>query len=246
MRGIALVARYKQPLDHKLVSAVRGGVQEHAANQSGPERVRLEEVEREIEDLQLARAGSDCVNRRPAARHEMQQRDKANDRAANVDGELDHVRPDDGCHPAFKCINKSQGHYNGDGSNTACPERDADHDGNGPNAHAFSCCSGDEKNSGGDTVQLLSKTAINELIGGEHLTAKILRNKNQADDDAAKQVAEDKLKKAEVAAISNTGRADDGERTGFSANNGESNGPPGNVAVGQKIITQRPLRFAKP
>jgi len=76
------------------------------------------------------------------------------------------------------------------------------------------------------------------LIGGEHLTAKILRNKNQADHDAAKQVTEDKLKKAEVAAIGNSGRTDNSERAGFSANNGKSNGPPGNVAVGQKIIAQ--------
>ncbi len=37
--GIALVARHEQPLDHELVSAVRGGVQEHAADQSGPECV---------------------------------------------------------------------------------------------------------------------------------------------------------------------------------------------------------------
>ena len=168
----------------------------------------------------------------------MQQRDKPNNRAANVDGELNDVRPDDGSHAAFKGINERERHDDGNRCNPACPQRNADYNGNSPDAHAFSSSACDEKNPGGDAMQLFSKAAVDELIGGKHLTAEVLRDKNRADNDAAKQVAEDKLEKAEIAAISNSGRADDGEGAGFSANNGESNGPPGNVAVGQKIVAQ--------
>src|SRR6478672_13300154 len=113
----------------------------------------------------------------------MEKRNKANDRAANVDGELDYVCPDNGGHAAFKCINESQGHDDGDGSNAARPKRDADYNGHRPYTHAFSSGARDKKNSGGDAVQLLSKAAINKLIGDKHLAAKILRNKNQSNDD---------------------------------------------------------------
>src|ERR1041385_1833394 len=186
------------------------------------------------------------MNSRPAARDEMQKRYEANNRPADVDSELNNICPDDGSHAAFKCINERERHHGCDGSNTACPKSDADHNGDGPDSNAFSGGTRDKKNARSDTMQLLSKAAIDELVSCEHLAAKILRDKNQAHDNPTEQIAEDKLEKAEVAAIRNARRADDRECAGFSTNNGKSNGPPGNIAVGQKIIAQRSLGFAKP
>ena len=183
LRELALAARDKQALDNELISPVGGGIKEHAANQSGPERVGLKKFEREIEHLQLACAGSNGVNGRPSARHQMQKRDKANNRAADVNCELDDVGPDDGGHAAFKGINERERHDDGNGSNAARPQGDADYDGDGPHANAFRRGARNEKNSGGDAMQsAVSEAAINKLVGGKHLAAKILRDKDSADD----------------------------------------------------------------
>ncbi len=64
---IALVARSEQALDHQLVGAVGGGVQEHAADQSGPEGIGFGEGEREVPNLQLSRCCRRRVDRRPTA-----------------------------------------------------------------------------------------------------------------------------------------------------------------------------------
>src|SRR6185312_4315936 len=108
----------------------------------------------------------------------MQQRDKTNHGATNIDGELDNICPDNGCHAAFKCVNERERHYNGDGSNAARPKSDADYNGDGPHAHAFSSGPRGQKDSGGDAVQLLAKAPVNELVGGKHLAAKILWDKD--------------------------------------------------------------------
>src|SRR6185437_16006864 len=52
-RGLrfALVASGKQTLNHKLVCAVRGRGEKHAANEPGPEGISLEEAEAKIKDL---------------------------------------------------------------------------------------------------------------------------------------------------------------------------------------------------
>src|SRR6516225_8896749 len=94
-------------------------------------------------------------------------------------------------------------------------------------------------------MQRLSEAAVDELVRGEHLAAEILRDKDQADDYAAEQVAEDQLQKTEVAVIRDARRADNGKSAGFGGNDGERNRPPGNVAAGQEIIAQRALRLAE-
>ena len=49
----------------------------------------------------------------------------------------------------------------------------------------------------------------------------------------------------QVGVVGQAGNADDGERAGFSRDDGKRNRPPGNIAIGEKIIAQRTLRLAK-
>ena len=95
-------------------------------------------------------------------------------------------------------------------------------------------------------MQLFSESAVYKLISCKHLAAKILRDKDQADHDPPQQIAKDNLQKAKISAIGNAGRADYGKSAGFRADNGKGNGPPGNIAVSQKIIAQRSLGLAEP
>jgi hypothetical protein len=73
------------------------------------------------------------------------------------------------------------------------------------------------------------------LIGGDEFAAKVLRDEEEADDDAAYEIAEDKLEEAEVFVIGEAGNADDGERAGFSGDDGERDGPPGDGVVGEEV-----------
>src|ERR1051326_4244661 len=103
----------------------------------------------------------------------MQKRDKANDRAANVDSELDNVSPDNGSHATFRGVDERERHYNGDGSHTARPKGNADYNCHGPHANTFSSGTRDEKDASSDTMQLFSEATVDELVGCEHLTAEI-------------------------------------------------------------------------
>src|SRR5262249_4363944 len=131
------------------------------------------------------------------------------------------------------------------GGDLACAQNHADHDGHRPDAHAFGGRAGDQENCGSDLVQSRSEAAVNKLICREHLAAKILGRKKQADDHAAGQVSEDYLEKTEVAGIGHARRADDRERAGLRADDRERDGPPGDVAIGKKVVAERTLRLAK-
>src|SRR5262249_23948245 len=98
----------------------------------------------------------------------------------------------------------------------------------------------------GDLVQSRPEAAVDELVSREHLAAKVLREKKQADDHAAGQVSKDDLEKAKIAPVGHSRRADDRERAGLRPDDGERDGPPGDVAIGKKIIAQGTLRLAKP
>ena len=68
---------------------------------------------------------------------------------------------------------------------------------------------------------------------------------NETDDHPAYQVAKDYLQKLQVGVVGQSGDADDGERAGFGSDNRKSNRPPRNIAVGEEIVLQRALAFAK-
>ena len=81
-----------------------------------------------------------------------------------------------------------------------------------------------------------------QLIRGIQLASKV-RGQEKTDDNAREQVTQDHLQKFQIAIEREARSADDGQRARLGRDNRKRNGPPGNVAVGQKIIPQRPLRL---
>ena len=53
------------------------------------------------------------------------------------------------------------------------------------------------------------------------------------------------LKKSQIGVISQAGNTNDGQNTGFGRDDRKRDRPPGDIAVGQKIVAQRALPFAK-
>jgi hypothetical protein len=53
------------------------------------------------------------------------------------------------------------------------------------------------------------------------------------------------LQEGQVGVEGESGDADDGQGAGLGGDDGESDRPPGNIAVRQEIVTQAALRFAE-
>ena len=157
------------------------------------------------------------------------------DGAADVDGHLHDVGPDDGGHAAFEGVEQRERGDDGDGEDVAGADGDADDDGDGEDADAFGGGSGEEEEAGGDLVQEGAEALVDELVGGEHLAGEVARQKERGDDDAAEHVADDDLQEAEVAGEGDAGDGDDGEGGGFGGDDGERDGPPGDGVVGEEV-----------
>ena len=87
---------------------------------------------------------------------------------------------------------------------------------------------------------------LQQLVRREEVAAKICRNEEKADDDAADDVAQRELQERHVAGIGGSRDADERQRAGFGRDNREADGPPGHAAVGQKIVARRVLKAGEP
>ena len=111
--------------------------------------------------------------------------DEADERTADIDDGLNHVGPDDCRQAAFKRIDQRQCSDDGDRRDFARAERDRYHDRNGVDAHAFRGSASQQKKSGGQRAQSASEAAFDEFVGGVEIAAKVMGQKQKADDDAA-------------------------------------------------------------
>ena len=68
---------------------------------------------------------------------------------------------------------------------------------------------------------------------------------HKSNDEAAYDVSHDHLQKGQIAVVSETRHADDGQRAGFSRNDGQRNRPPWDVASGEEVVAQCALPFTK-
>src|SRR5581483_5808512 len=68
---------------------------------------------------------------------------------------------------------------------------------------------------------------------------------DEADDYPADEIPEDDLQKGEVGVVSEAGDADDRQGAGLGSDDGESDRPPRDVAIGEKVVFQGFLAFAK-
>jgi len=83
------------------------------------------------------------------------------------------------------------------------------------------------------------------LISRIQLAAKILRQQHETNNDTPDHIAHHHLQKSKIRIVGESGNTDDGQRARFRGHNRERNRPPGNLAVGEKIIPHRPLPLAE-
>ena len=152
---------------------------------------------------------------RPAAGDVAAECRDRDDGSANVDGHLDDVGPDDGCHAALEGVEQGEGGDDADGENVTGADGDAYDDADGEDAHPFSCGASEKEEAGGDFVEGVSEAPVDELISGEHLALKVAGQEECGDYDASEHVADDDLEKSEVACEGHAGDADDGEGAGL-------------------------------
>src|SRR5204863_2580363 len=94
-------------------------------------------------------------------------------------------------------------------------------------AYALGEGAGHQEYRSGKFAYVFAEAAPHQFIGGEHLAAEVLRKKEYGDHDARQQVAENDLEEAEVAAVGQGRRADDGQGAGFRRYDRQGDGPPG-------------------
>src|SRR5580704_5906520 len=176
------------------------------------------------------------MNAGPTARHQMQNGEHSNQRPGDVDYGLNDIGPDDRSQSAFEGINQRQRGDDRNRSDFAGAERDRNHDGHGIDADPFGGSPGHEKQPGGHRAQAASEAAFDQFVSGVEVALKVLRQQNETNNDASSQISKDHLEKREIRIVSQARNTNDGERAGFRGNDRESDGPPGNIAIREKVI----------
>ena len=228
-------ARGEHPLDHELIRPVRGHRQERPADNSGPEGIGLREVDRKIEPVELARRACHLVNRRPAPGDVRTERADSDSGSGNIDAHLDDVCPDDGSHASLKRIKQREQGDDADREDISRTDGDADHNRDGEDPNTLRRSARQQEQPRGHFMQRRPEALIDELVGCQHVPAKVLRQKKHGDDDAPDHVAEDDLQEAHVSREGHAGNRDDRERAGLGRDNRERDGPPGDGVVGEEV-----------
>src|SRR4051812_29442510 len=181
----------------------------------------------------------------PSSRNEMKDGNDADQRSANIDHRLHHVGPDDSRKASFECVDQGQQGDDGDGSYFAGPERDGDDNRDGVDAHSFRSGASQQEQSRGERSQSSAEAALDQLVSGIEITAEVVGQEHEADDDSAHEIPEDDLQELQVGVVGESGNTDDGQGAGFSRNDRERDRPPGNIPVGEEVVFQRALTFSE-
>src|SRR5206468_10724141 len=133
-------------------------------------------VEMEIEESEFV-SGSDgqAAHFRPSARNGVDGQQQHHDGARNINQELCDVGPNDGREPSLECVEQRQRGDDQDGGEHAGPKNDADDDGDGEDTNALGQRASYQEQSGGQDSQVAAESLLDELVGGEKLSCKILR-----------------------------------------------------------------------
>src|SRR6266700_2039282 len=167
-------------------------------------------VEMESEKRQLV-SGSDgqSAHLRPSARDSVDGQDQHHDGARDINQELHDVGPNDGGEASLERVEQRQRGDDQDGGEHPGPENDADDDGNREDTNTLGQRASYQEQSGGQDSQVAAESPLDELVGGEKLSCKILRNEDKADDNPRHEIPEDKLQEVHVRRVRDSGRADD-------------------------------------
>src|ERR1017187_8665807 len=222
-----------------------GGVKKRAPDDTRPQCISSGEVERIIEDTELASVAGHGVHGIPSAGHKVQDGEEAHESSDNVNRLLHNIGPYCRRHSAFECVDESEQRDNSDGAKIALKavepgkqsaERDPHYNCHCKHAHAFSRRPCRQKQSGCQGPEFLAKAALHQLVRGNQFTSEVLGDEDETNNDAANQIAHDKLQKTEVLVVLHSRYADDCKGAGFRCHNGERDCPPWNQIAGEKIV----------
>ncbi len=176
----------------------------------------------------------------------MQNRHQPHQRPAHINKGLHHIRPDHRRQSALKRIDQSQQRDDRNRSDLARAQRNRDHNRHGIHAHSLRRRPRQQKQARRHRAQLRTKPPLNQLISRIQLAAKILRQQHKTNNDAPDHVSHHQLQKSKIRIVGQAGNTNDGQRAGLRGHNRQRNCPPRNVAVGEKVVSHRPLPLAKP
>ena len=182
----------------------------------------------------------------PPSGYEMQEGKESDEGAADIDCSLHYIGPDDRGHASLKGVDQCQQGDNADGRDFIGMYGDADYCSDGNHANTFSGGTRQKKDKGCKFMKCSSKSALNKLVCSEKFPLEIVGNEKKADDDSSQQITENNLQESKVRVIGQAGNTDDGERAGFSGDDGKRDRPPGNVPICQEICFERSFLCSKP
>ena len=238
--------RRQQALHQVLIGAVRRQRQRDAAEQPGPDRVGLREVERRIETHEAPGLRADAHHFGPAAIDAIEQGDRHRAGADDVDEHLDHVGPD---HRRDAAAHRVDDHRRAEDDHHPGHRHlrhDRDHERGREQPDAVGQRSRDQEDHRRQRLDARAEAALQQLVRREQIAAEVGRDEQQADEDAADDVADRELQERHVAGVGLRRNADERQRAGFGGDDREADRPPRHAAIGQEIIARGLLVAREP
>ena len=140
-------------------------------------------------------------------------------RAAQINKQLDDVGPDNRGQSSFKSVQKVSAEMIRMDQTSPEPRTIPTTMATANTAHALRQSPRHQKHAGRRMLGSRPKPALHQLVCRIHFPLKISRDQYEGDKNPPDQVSDDQLKKRQVPGIGDSGSADDGERAGFRRDN---------------------------
>src|SRR5256885_1528484 len=90
-----------------------------------------------------------------------------------------------------------------------------------------------------------TKSSLDQLVGGEEISAKVMRQQDEGNDETSNNVPHNHLKEGEIRVVGEAGDTDDSQRAGFGGDDGDRNRPPRDVTSSKEVVAKGALSFAE-
>ena len=167
-------------------------------------------------------------------------------RAGDVDEHLHDVGPDHRRHAAAHGVDDHRRAEHEHDPRHRHAGDDGDHQRRREQPDAVGERSREQKDHRRQRLDARAEAPLQQLVRREQIAAEVGGDEQQADDDAADDVAERELQKRHVAGVRGGGNADEGQRARLGGDDREADGPPGHAAVGQEVVARRLLEPREP
>ena len=196
------------------------GSQECPTDHARPKCVRNPKAGPEIEHLQFTCTRRHGVNRRPSARHQLQDRRQPNQRPTDIDPGLHHVSPDHSRQPTLKRIDQRQCRDDRNRRHLARPQRNRHHNRHRIHAHALRRRPCKQEQPRSQRPQPAPKPPLNQFISCIEIPTEVMRQQHKADHHPPDHISHHQLQESKVRIVGNPRHADDGQRAGLSRHDG--------------------------